>query len=203
MVQPIQTQQALTAALGAVLLASCAAHDPVADVAPAEVRCPDLSGSYCATGRMYERGQSQVSPARLPWFLRLGEPDKELDRKIWEADRVDFSGGHDGRLDIALFGGSEEVYSIRLNAGEFRCGAGTLLLENAGEMWGGVGPPMMPIIGTGWSDAHSLFWKGDDGSLRARKLRRNSGTVMLAIPVSINEEFWARFKPVDGDCDPR
>ena len=193
----------LSTLVATVLLTGCAAHDPVADVTPAEVRCPELSGSYCAAGKMYERGQNQVSAASLPWFLPVGETDQETSQKIWQADRVSFAGGHDGQLEITLFGGGEQIYSIKLNADEFRCGADTLLLENDGQMWGGVGPPMLPIIATGWSDAHSLFWKGSDGSLRARKLRRNSGTVMLAIPVSINEEFWARFKPADGDCEPR
>ncbi len=150
---------------------------------------------------MYERGASQVSSVSLPWFLPARDPDTELARNILAADRVDLLGGHDGQLHIALFTVGQPVYSVTLDASEFRCGTDTLLLENEGQMWGGVGPPMLPIIGVGWSDAHSLFWKGTDGSLRARKLRRNAGTVMLAIPVNINEEFWARFKPANDGCD--
>lgn len=191
----------LAAVLAAVLLSACAARDPVAHVDPADARCPDLSGSYCAAGQMYERGASQVSSISLPWFLPARGPDTELAQKVLAADRVDLAGGHDGQLQITLSAVGQPVYSVALDDSEFRCGTDTLLLENAGQMWGGVGPPMLPIIGMGWSDSHSLFWKGADGSLRARKLRRNSGTVMLAIPVNINEEFWARFRPADDGCD--
>lgn len=202
MVQPgAQLQHVLAAGLASCLLAGCAARDPIGNVAPADVRCPDLSGSYCAMGRMYERGQSQVSSASLQWFLPPGEADTELSEKVWNADRAVFSGGHDDQLHITLSAVGQTVYSVTLDASEFRCGTDTLLLENEGQMWGGVGPPMLPVIGVGWSDAHSLFWKGTDGSLRARKLRRNAGTVMLAIPVNINEEFWARFSPADNGCD--
>ena len=189
------------AVLAAVLLGVCAARDPVADVDPADVRCPDLSGSYCVAGQMYERGATQVSSISLPWFLPTPDPDTELAQNILAADRVDLAGGHDGQLQITLSAVGQTVYSMSLDAGDFRCGVDTLLLENSGQMWGGMGPPMLPIISMGWSDAHSLFWKGADGSLRARKLRRNSGTVMLAIPVNINEEFWARFRPADDGCE--
>ncbi len=60
-----QVQHALTATLVAVLLGACTAHDPIADVAPADMRCPELSGSYCAAGRMYDRSQTQLLSARL------------------------------------------------------------------------------------------------------------------------------------------
>lgn len=195
-----QLHHALMALLAAVLLSACAARDPVAHVDPADVRCPELSGSYCATGRMYERGVDQLSSVALQFFLPVGDKDPALNQKIWAADRIDLLGGHDGQLTIKLLAEGQPVSSVTLAAGEFRCGTDTLLLENPGQMWGGVGPPMLPIFGVGWSDAHSLLWKSGDGSLRARKLRRNSGTVMLAIPVNINEEFWARFKLADGGC---
>jgi hypothetical protein len=194
-------QHALIAVLTTTLLSACAARDPVAHVDPADVRCPDLSGSYCVVGQMYERGATQVSSISLPWFLPVADQDTEGAQNILAADRVELTGGHDGQLQITLSAVGQTVYSMRLDAAGFRCGVDTLLLENAGQMWGGMGPPLLPIIGVGWSDAHSLFWKGADGSLRARKLRRNSGTVMLAIPVNINEEFWARFRPADEGCD--
>jgi len=199
-----QVQHALTATLVAVLLGACTAHDPIADVAPADMRCPELSGSYCAAGRMYDRSQTQLLSARLQWFLPLQEDYTALGQEIRNADRVDFTGGHDGRLNITLLADGEKLYSIELDASQFRCGTDTLLLENTGEMWGGIaGAPVLPIIAAGWSDAHSLFWKGSDGSLRVRKLQRNSGAVMLAIPVNFNEEFWARFKPAEDGCEQR
>jgi len=187
--------------MAAALLAACSAPNPVERVAAADVRCPDLGGSYCARGRQHAGGADALEDSHLAWFLPLGEPDEETNRKIWAADRVDFVGGHDGQLQVTLFGKGQPVYAVSLAAGQFRCGTDTLLLDHAGEMWGAAGSPLLPIVAAGWSDANNLLWKAADGGLRVRKQRRNAGTVMLAIPVRIDEDFQAKFRPAADGCD--
>ncbi|MCB1688533.1 MAG: hypothetical protein KDI33_08610 [Halioglobus sp.] len=189
------------AVLIAVLLNGCSAHNPVSTTAPADVHCPDLTGSYCATGRMYEKGADRIESASLSMFLPAIEPDCYTDRRVCQADRVDFAGGEDGQLRITLYAEGEAVATRSLQGNEFSCGNNTLLLDNDGGLLGGMGPPAMPIVAMGWNDAHSLFWRSDDGGLRVRKLGKTTVAVMLAIPVSTDEESWARFRTTEQGCD--
>ena len=188
-------------ALMVAVLNGCSASNPISTTDPADLHCPDLTGSYCANGRMYVDGRDKIELVRLTRFLPAIELDCYADPKVCNIERVDITGGHDGQITITLYTDGQPVASRSLQSNEFSCGNHTLLLENKGGILGGVGPPIMPIVAVGWSDAHSLFWNADDGGLRVRKLSRMSVALMLSIPVSTEEESWARFHTTEQGCD--
>jgi hypothetical protein len=170
--------------------------DPIASVRPEDAACPDLTGSYCAIGLGYERGGHERTKTEIGGYLPAGDRALQL-RSETRIDRVALRGGPDGQLTITAFSGDELVFEMRLAENELRCEANAIRIENPGQMWGGALPPIAAI---GWSDAHTVLWRAEDGSLRARKMRRNTGLVS-GIPVRIGEEFWARFESSEQGCE--
>ena len=150
---------------------------------------------------MYITGEDRIQTVSLARFLPPINPDCYDNPKVCEAKRLDIAGGDDGQLSITLYADEQPVALLNLQSNQFSCGNHTLLVDTAGGLSVEVGPPMMPIVAVGWSDANSLFWKADDGGLRVRKLSKTSVALMLAIPISIDEESWARFRTTEQGCD--
>jgi hypothetical protein len=181
----------LTAVLIALLLTACAGSPPV-DTGAGSADCPDMSGSYCASGLLWQKGSTELTPAYLPHYL--GVP-----REKWDAvDRVDIEGVTAGLLKLTLRAGERELTQTEISAPVLVCGSGRVALQMDAIPWGGAGA----ILALGASSGWRLFQRNDDGSLRVEEQRHETGTVFLVMPLYINSAAWLRFSPyADNACD--
>lgn len=173
-----------------VLLSACAGRPPVEPEA-GSAACPQLTGSYCANGEVWEEGETAVGRTYLPY--RLGIDSTEG----WDTvDRVDLDGATDGLLTIVLRAGEQEFARAELSSEDFFCGDDRLMLRMDKMMWSGG----LELGGYGASAGWRQFQRGEDGILRVDEFRRETGAIFFVIPLRFKTDSHMRFLPVTDGC---
>ena len=183
------------AAAAFVLLAACAGKPPV-KATDSNAPCPIVSGTYCATGSISEKGfMSQASDRPyLPHYLGFRYMPE------WESvDTVEIDGVSDGSLRLILRSGEDEFARTEVPRSELLCDADRFAMKMDTVPWGGAGP----ILALGASAGWRTIQRDTDGVLHIDQKRRETGTLMLVIPFIARSKTSMQFQPVhEGGCPP-
>ncbi len=172
------------------VIGACAGQ-PEMDIA-ADASCPELTGSYCAFGQKWEKGQTRLEPAFLPNHLGIERQEGWPD-----VDRVDFEGASNGTLTITLLNAGTEVDKAVISQPAMVCGNDRTAIRMDTVPWGGAGLVLAFGASAGWS----LLQRHQDGSLRIEQQRNETGTLFLVIPLHFSNDSALRFGPYEaGEC---
>jgi hypothetical protein len=172
------------------LMTACAGRPPVEPEA-GSAGCPQLTGSYCANGEVWEEGSTAVTRTYLPYRLGIDSTAG------WDTvDRVDLDGATDGVLTIVLRAGAQEFARAELSGEDFFCGDERLMLRMNAMMWSGG----LELGGYGASSGWRQFRRGEDGMLRVDEFRRETGAIFFVIPLRFKTDSHMRFLPAADGC---
>jgi hypothetical protein len=171
-----------------ILFAACAGRPPI-DSDDGTATCPDLSGTYCASGTRLDYYDTKPQYTHLPFYFGL---DRIPERK--DADEVHLDARPDGSLTLTLYAGNEEVSRTEIPRSTFQCDADQVAIRMGTEPWGGS----IFVFAVGASSGWWIFDKGEGGSLDVTEKRRETGAVMLVVPLVLNNESTIEFKPASG-----
>lgn len=180
--------RAAVAFLWVFALTGCAGAPPV-EVARDATSCPDISGNYCAVGARWQRGTTEVERTKLAWYLGIDESTA--------VERIAIDGVLNGTLRMQAYARDRMIAAIDLDSDALLCDAERVLLKMAALPWGDGF-----ALAFGSSGGWNVLSRTPDGALRVRQVRRHRGVALVAIPVAIKEETYARFDsvPADGIC---
>ncbi|NJN51311.1 MAG: hypothetical protein HC809_05545, partial [Gammaproteobacteria bacterium] len=101
----------------------CAGRPPVI-METDTASCPDISGSYCATGSQWRKGSTELSSIDLMWLLGV----KPVDPRA-RADAITIAGVNDASIRIDVLRADEVVGSALITHPDFRCGDDQVMVK--------------------------------------------------------------------------
>ncbi len=175
-----------------VSVSACAGKSPLGpDTGDSD--CPDLTGSYCSIGLEWEGDRGKSERAYLPTYLGIRSTDN------WQSiSRVDIDGPNEVMLKVTLHTEDQMVTSAEILRSDLICQGDRLAFEMNKVPWGGAGPFLALGASAGWR----VIERGDAGNLIINETRRETGTIMLVIPLRIRTDTRAEFPPAgDNECE--
>jgi hypothetical protein len=141
----------------------------------------------------WQDDRDETEKAYLPTYFGIRSADN------WQSiSRVDIDGPNEVRLKVTLHTDSQMVTSAEISRSDLICQGDRLALEMNKVPWGGAGP----ILALGASAGWRVFELGDAGNLSIDETRRETGTIMLVIPLRIRTDTRAEFSPAgDNECE--
>lgn len=176
-----------------VVLTACAGKPPI-KMSDNNGPCPTVSGIYCATGSISEKSYIDPDRTYLPYYLGIESSPG------WDTvDTVEIEGVSDGYLKLILRAGDDEFARAEVSRSELLCEADRFAMRMNTIPWGGAGP----ILALGASSGWRVIQRDSDGVLHIDQKRRETGTLMLVIPLIRRSQRNMQFQPVgESGCPP-